>query len=187
MQMATERLARGSARRPWLTLAVWAVSVAAGVLVVSRLLGGVLTNEFEFTNEPESIRARNLLEDRLRGPEKVTEFLILRSETFTVEDPEFRAAVREAQAGLQGLGGAVVQGTVSVYQTEDPSLVSRDRHSTLIPIVMAGTFDDAQENVDRLHEVTDEIDGDFRALVAGQATLFKDFNELAEEDLRRGE
>jgi putative drug exporter of the RND superfamily len=187
MQMATERLARASARRPWITVGVWVVLLVAGILAVSRLLGGVLTNDFEFTNEPESERAQALLEERLRGPERVTEFLILISPSLTVEDLEFQRVVEEAQANLQALGPTVVTSTASFYQTDDPTMVSEDRHATLVPIVMAGTMDDAQENVDRLHEVTDRIDGDFRALVAGEATLFKDFNDLAEEDLRRGE
>jgi putative drug exporter of the RND superfamily len=187
MQMATERLARASARRPWVTVGVWLVLLVAGILGVSRLLGGVLTNEFEFTNEPESIRAERILEDRLRGPERVTEFLILISPSLSVDDPEFQDAVEEAQADLQALGPSVVASTASFYQSDDPTLVSEDRHATLVPIVMTGTMDDAQENADRLHEVTDRIDGDFRALVAGEATLFKDFNDLAEEDLRRGE
>jgi RND superfamily putative drug exporter len=187
MQMATERLARASARRPWVTVGTWIVLLGAGLFVVSRLLGVVLTNEFEFTNEPESVRVQEILEERLRGPERVTEFLILQSATHTVDDPEFRAVVEDAGADLQALGPKVVASTASFYQTDDPTLVSEDRHAALVPIVMAGTMDDAQENVDRLHEVTDEIDGDFRALVAGQATLFKDFNELAEEDLQRGE
>jgi uncharacterized membrane protein YdfJ with MMPL/SSD domain len=151
MQMATERLARASARRPWVTVGVWLVLLVAGILGVSRLLGGVLTNEFEFTNEPESIRAERILEDRLRGPERVTEFLILISPSLSVDDPEFQDAVEEAQADLQALGPSVVASTASFYQSDDPTLVSEDRHATLVPIVMTGTMDDAQENADRLH------------------------------------
>ncbi len=73
-----------------------------------------------------------------------------------------------------------------------PALVSKDKHATLIPVVMAGTMDEALENVDKLHEtaVAAQSDG-FTVAQTGEASLNEMFTRLAEKrpaarrDLRR--
>ena len=41
----TEALARISARRPWLTIALWVVVVLVALVLVDRLLGSATTTE----------------------------------------------------------------------------------------------------------------------------------------------
>ena len=65
----TEALARISARRPWLTIALWVVVVLVALVLVDRLLGSATTTEPRLTGNIESNRAEDLLEERLRGPE----------------------------------------------------------------------------------------------------------------------
>ena len=58
---STAGLARVSARRPWFVVAVWVVLlVLAGVAATG--LGDAFTTEADFTNQPESVRADDLLE-----------------------------------------------------------------------------------------------------------------------------
>jgi uncharacterized membrane protein YdfJ with MMPL/SSD domain len=188
MRLNTETLARASARRPWVTIGIWVVVVAAAGFVASRWLGDALTTDIDFTNEPESKRAAQLVEQRLTGPEKVTEFLIVRHPTLTVRDPEFRATVEDLAGDVGALGPQVIENVGSFYRTDDPSLVSRDEHGTLVPVTMRGELDEVTDNIDELHAVTDSAErGGFEVLVAGQATAFRDFNGLAEEDLQKGE
>ena len=71
----------------------------------------------------------------------------------TVDDPAYKAYVDGLAADIDGLGPDVVQGAATFYQTKDPTLVSKDKHSTLIPVVMAGDQDEALENAAPLHEL----------------------------------
>ncbi|MGH2661273.1 MAG: MMPL family transporter [Actinomycetota bacterium] len=186
MRLNTESLARASARRPWITIATWVVLLLSAGFITSRLLGGVLTTEFDFTNEPESVRANQLLE-RVRGPEKLVELFIVRSRDLTVEDRAFEARVREVQRDVAGIDGGVEQ-VVTYYDTQDPTLVSQDGHATLVNAVMAGSLDEAAEFADELRAVADEHTGEgAEVLVAGPVTINDDFSAIAEEDLRTGE
>src|SRR6266540_1482142 len=140
-RLRPEALARAASRHPWRTLALWAVLIVAAVAASSALLDDALTTDGNFTNRPDSVRARDLVEQRLRGPERDTELVVVRSPSRSVDDPAFRARVLELQGDIAGLGTGVVQRVGSVYQLEDPSLVSRDRHATLLPVVMAGAIE----------------------------------------------
>ena len=91
-------LEAGGARWPW------AVLILAAALATSAFLADALTTQANFTSRPESVRARDLVEQRLRGPERDTELVIVRSASRTVDDPAFRARVAELQAGIAGLG-----------------------------------------------------------------------------------
>jgi RND superfamily putative drug exporter len=187
-RLRPEALARAASRHPWRTLALWAVLIVAAGVASSAFLADALTTSNDFTSRPESVRARDLVEQRLRGPARDTELVIVRSQARTVDDPAFRAAVTRLQAGVNALGPGVVEQVGSFYQLRDPSLVSRDRHATLLPVVMAGSAEQATDHVATLRGVVDQAGGDgFEVLLAGQGALSEDFNTIAEEDLRQGE
>jgi RND superfamily putative drug exporter len=189
MNLSTEGLARASSRRPWVTIGVWVLLLAAAGLIASQLLGGALTTQADFTNKPEGKRAQELLEDRLRGPRRVNEIIIVRSETLTVDDPAFRAYVEGLYQQVVGLGNAVVESGVNYYQVGSPMLVSADRHTTIMPFVMAGTIDEASDNIKPVIEVVKGANGrdGFQALIAGGASVGEDFTKIAEKDLLVGE
>ena len=63
-RLSTAGLARMCARHPWRTFAVWIVIRALSVVAASGL-GDALTFEGSFTNEPESVRADDLLTEPL--------------------------------------------------------------------------------------------------------------------------
>ena len=197
----TEFLARVSARRPLLIIAIWAAAglIAGGFAVDAEMAPGpkpltdildkATTTEFRLSRGAESERADRLLEDRLRGPKPISEIVIVQSESRTVGDEEFREKVDAVHAGIASLGADVVTPLPSYYQTNDPTLVSADRRITIMPLVMTGSFEEAVENVPdvlRVVEESDEKDG-FRVLMVGDASTAHDNNELAENDLRRGE
>ncbi len=187
--LSTESLARASSRHPWITLTIWAVAVIVAAVLIPTLLPGALTTEIDFVNNPESKRANTLLEERLRGPRKVTEMVIVRSDGLTVDDPAFRDYVNKVYSDLAAMGPDIIQGVTSYYLTEDPSLVSADRHTTILPVVMAGTEDEANKNIERVLEVvrTDNGVNGFQVLTAGAASIGKDFQDVAERDLQKGE
>ncbi len=60
MRINPESLARASSRHPWRVVISWVVLIAAAGMTAGALLGGVLNNDIEFTNQPESVRAQNV-------------------------------------------------------------------------------------------------------------------------------
>ena len=198
----TEALARISARRPWLVIAIWAVVgvIAGGFAVDAELVPGPkpltdfldkgTTTEFRLSSSAESERADRLLEDRLRGPKPISELVIVQSDSLTVDAPQFRAKAEAVHAEIASLGPDIATPVPNYYQTGDPSLVSsKDRMTTIMPLVMTGSFEEAVENVPHVLHVVEEADGKdgFRVLMVGDASTAHDNNELAEKDLRRGE
>ncbi|MFQ5872907.1 MAG: hypothetical protein ACE5JL_03785, partial [Dehalococcoidia bacterium] len=134
LNLSTEALARGAGRRPWITIGAWLVVLAAAFLLTGALLGDALTTEVVMTNNPESEQAYDLLEERLgESNNTVDEMVIVRSTTLTVDDPGYQAYVEELYGDLVALGDNVVAGGVHYYLTGDESLVSADRHTTLMP------------------------------------------------------
>ena len=186
MRINPETLARGSARRPWLTLGVWIVLLGSAGFVASQLLGDALTTDFDFTNEPESVRAQQLIEDRLRVPETLNESYIVMSEELTVDDAAFQAEVREIQAEISEL--PLVEGTFSYYDTQDPAMVSQDQHALIVLAQFPDEMDEVTDHVDEIRAVAEgHRDDGFQTLVVGDVTLNDDFNTIAQEDARKGE
>jgi RND superfamily putative drug exporter len=190
LPISTEGLARTSARHPWLVIGSWLAVVVASIALIATLLSGALTTEVAFTNNPESKRAGDLLEDRLRGPRQANEIVIVRSDELTVDDAEFRDRVEAVYEEISALGPEVIDGGTNFYQTGDESLVSADRRTTILPFVIAGEDVDAVDKIDPVLEVVDKADataGPFDVMITGGASLNHDFDTIAEEDLRTGE
>jgi RND superfamily putative drug exporter len=185
----TERLARTSALHPWRTIGIWTALIVLAVVAVVTLLGSGLTSDIRFrADKPDSIVGQELLEQRLTGPRQITDFVIVRSATTTVDDSAFKAYVDELARRIAALGPSVVRSVSTYYQTDDPTVVSRDEHATLIPVVMAGTIDDAVENAGKLHALVVAAQGrGFTIAQTGDASIMEMFMSLAEKDLARGE
>ena len=60
----TERLAVWSSRRPWLTLAGWALALVAAIAISAAFLGDALSGDEEVTSDTESRRADELAFER---------------------------------------------------------------------------------------------------------------------------
>jgi len=189
LNLSTEALARASARRPWLVVGAWSAVFAVSIALIFGLLSGALTNEFGLTGNPDSKRADNLLEQRLRGPEKVNEIVIVRSADQTVDGPAFKAFAERLYADVVALGPGVIDQGANYYQAGDGSLVSADGRTTILPFVMAGDKEQADKNIDNILAVVREANGDsgFEVLIAGGASIDKDFQQVSESDLQTGE
>lgn len=94
----TERLAGACARHPWRTLTTWIFIIASAAVSAVTLLSGALTAQATSANNPESVRAQNLIEQRLTGPAKDVELFIVRSPVLRVSDPRFAGFVTGVQS-----------------------------------------------------------------------------------------
>jgi RND superfamily putative drug exporter len=184
---STAGLARVSAQRPWRVLALWVLLlVFAGILAPT--LGDALTTEDKLTNSPESVQGMNLLEDRLRGPKPMTETVIVRSDTATVDDAAFRATVDRLAAEFAAMPD-VVESATTYYETYNPARVSADRHAMVIPVTLVGELDEATDNVAAYHAAIERAstNAEIEVLTVGDVSINEEMKAIAEEDLQQGE
>jgi putative drug exporter of the RND superfamily len=165
-------------------LGVWGLLALLGLVATALLLGSALTDDSSVTNNPQSQQAKELIDARLPGRTKVDEVVIVRSERALVTDPAFRARIRSLVAQARRTGG--IQAIRSYLGPAGQQLVSRDRHATIIPVVLAKP---ASESVDKLIGLVQRSDGQggFAVHITGEQTAGRDFGNVSEQDLRTGE
>ena len=141
--------------------------------------------ELVLSGSAESARASKLLEDRLRGPEPLVEIVIVQSDSLTVDDTEFQVKVESVFHEIMALGGETVVFGRNYYPKNDVALVSADRQTTIMEVMLAGNFDEAAVNVEHVIDVVKEADAadEFRVLVGGTASIPFETNELSQHDL----
>ena len=180
---STQSIARACAQHPWRVLGTWIALIVLSFAAIALLLPGNLTTEGKPTNNPESWRALHAYEAAFPVDPRTTisDIAVVRSDRYTVESPQFKTFARSlfAQAAATG----AVAGAHSWYDSHDPSLVSKDRHALIVPLLIndGGAAD--------LLPVVERADRDpaFFIAVTGDETLDHDFNELSQHDLKTGE
>jgi uncharacterized membrane protein YdfJ with MMPL/SSD domain len=179
--VSTEALARACASRPKRTLGGWLVAVLVSFVVIALLLGDALTSDGDVTSNPESKQAEALIHQSFPPEPTASEIIVVRSERHTVADAAFEAKV----LALSKRAGALsaVSATQSYFASDVESLVSKDRHATMVPVITRG--DDVIPLVDLVQSV-DGTDG-FQVSITGSLTADADFEKLSEEDLQKGE
>ena len=180
MSFSTEGLARSCAVHAKRTVAVWAALVLASLVVIALLLGNALTSDGDVTSNPDSKAAATLIRDGFPPAPSPSEIVVVRSNRYTVDDAAFKAKVAALGARAERLG--VVANAQSYYASKDRSLVSKDRHATMVPVVLQG--DKVAPLVDL---VIGESEDGFRVSITGALTADADFEKLSEEDLQKGE
>jgi uncharacterized membrane protein YdfJ with MMPL/SSD domain len=181
VSISTEGLARACADRPKRTLAVWLTAVLVSLVVIVLLLGEALSTEGDVTSNPDSKQAEALIHESFPPEPTPSEIVIVRSDRHTVDEPAFRAKVQSLAERGEALG--LVAAAHLYYASDDPSLVSEDRHATMVPLVMRS------DEVAPLVELLQSEDGQdgFQVSITGSLTADADFEKLSGEDLQKGE
>jgi RND superfamily putative drug exporter len=181
-----KRLALASARHPSRTIGAWIAAMVVAIVAIGGLLGGALTTEGKPTNNPQSQRAKDAREAAFPAASSVaiTDIVVVRSPRYTVDAPRFRAVVRTLARDVRRADG--VESVRTYLQANDPSLVSTDRHATMLQFAMpkesSSGIDDVISSVKRA-----DASPSFVVNVTGQRTVNHDFNKLSQDDLRSGE
>ena len=195
MRISPETLARASSRHPWRTLGLWVVLVLVMGAVSSKLLAGVLNQDISFTNHPESVRAQAILDEKF-GTTRTedNEFVIVHSDSLTVDDPAFRAFVTQVQGRIAGIDGHILAAPPTTYYDvlraapdKAAGLVSADGHYTLMPVTLKDFETSTIQELRDVAATTQASSDGFTVQVAGQGSMNSDFTTIAEEDLRKGE
>lgn len=187
MARFTSAWARACAMHPWRTVLVWAAIFLMGVISIVALLGSALTTEANITADVESKVGFDLLDNRLPSGDVLGgEAVIVRADSLTVQQPEFRGFVDHLGADILGTGKAA--GVTTAYQVDDPSLFSADSHATLMSVRLKDS-DSPETDVEDIVAVVEAAgrDSAFDVNITGSATLGRDFTLTSEKDLRRGE
>ncbi len=184
-RLSTGHLARFSSRRPRTVVAAWVVALVLAAVASGTLLSDAMTNDIELTNNPESARANGLIEERLgTQDDSSAEIVVFHSDSLTVDDPSYRAAVESALAAVEALDQDESSVIGHYYSGSDESLVSEDRGTTIAFVDVAD--EDAIHGVrEAIHAATDG--SAVEALLTGVLSVNAEFNEIAEEDLQKGE
>ncbi|MGH2560391.1 MAG: MMPL family transporter [Thermomicrobiales bacterium] len=197
---STAGLARASARRPWTVLVTWLFIIVASGVISAQFLSGALTTDTEFLNEPESIKGFDLMDERMGLDDPLTETVIVTSESASVDDPAFQQVVQDVTADLRTLEVVNTDQaeTFNYYEAMNAplpaaraaaaALVSEDRHSTIIPVTLAGEMEDVTDGTDSFLDV---LSGHSTEAVhvtsVGDLSINEEFNTIAEEDLAQAE
>jgi len=174
----TERLARASARRPWLMIGAWVVAIVLAFGVIGIFLEDALSSEARVTGNPESAQAEQLLAERFPAAEvaaqrDVTEVVVVRGSS--------PAGAKTIADELRAAGASHV-----VTPSEDDRLVSEDGDAFALLI---GLGEPPEDKVDQVVAVVETLDAQpgVEAGISGEWTLDADFQQLSQDDLRTGE
>jgi RND superfamily putative drug exporter len=202
MKINPESLARASSRHPWRTVGIWAVILVTGFVLSGVLLSDALTTDFNFTNSPEAVQAKDILDQEKLESNAIPETFVMTGPDGAVQDPQFAASVNSALTDLRNLGPGVVAQVPQSYPMpasvqKDPKLAalgpipSEDGTAVLFTVILAADTDHADQAalyVDQLDAIRDKYStGDTTMYSLGQPTSTEDFKKISEEDLRKGE
>jgi RND superfamily putative drug exporter len=173
-------------RHPRAVLGAWLLLAALCALLVVRGAGSAFGTDIERSDGSESVRANAWLRAHLpaaSAPDRPNEVLVLHAPALTVDDPAYAAAANAIAERLQALGTDVVAGGRSYFLDGDASLVSADRHTTLVPLILLDPQRNARVLRDAVREAT-PADSPITVTPVGPASVGLAYQELANSDLR---
>jgi RND superfamily putative drug exporter len=199
MTISPETLARASSRHPWRTVGIWAVILILGFGASGVLLSDALTTDFDFTNNPEAIRAQKLLEQKQLVQDISPETFVLVGGDGATSDPQFATTVNAALDDVRGLDPSVVLQVPSGYplsqqEASDPKVAalgpidSEDGTAVLFSVILTNDSDKTATIVEGLNTIRERYStGGTTMYELGEPTSTDDFKKISEEDLRKGE
>ena len=177
----TGRLARTAVRHPWRVVGSWSGAVVLA-LAAMALAFGDLDPEGRLTSQPESVRAHELKEHHFGEEHAATEFVLVRSETLSADEPAFRERIGAVLAELEATGIIAQAGD----PREEPGLVAPDGRAVLVPVRLSEEGRNDVEPLVAAVEAQDAREG-FEMAMTGTYAAGRDFTELAGRELAEGE
>jgi len=199
VKLNPESIARASSHHPWRTIGIWGAILVAGIIAASTLLSPVLTTDFDFTNNPEAIRAQKLLEEKGLEQNVSPESFVLVGGQGAATDPQFAAKVNGALNDLRGLDPTIVLKVPSQYplseqEASDPQaaalgpIPSEDGTAVLFSVILTNDSDKTATIVDDLDAIRARYSESGTTLYElGEPTSTDDFKRISEEDFQKGD
>ncbi len=199
MKINPESLARASSRHPWRTVAIWAVILVLGFGASGVLLSDALTTDFDFTNNPEAIRAKQILDQERLTQDVSPETFVFTGPPGATSDPAFAEQVNALLQDVRGLDPSVVLNAPAGYPLskagqQDPQtaalgpIPSEDGSAVLFSALLVGDSDKTATIVDDLDAIREKYStGGTQLYMLGEPTSTDDFKKISEDDLKKGE
>jgi anti-sigma factor RsiW len=161
-----ERVVLASARHPRRTIGAWIAAMVVAFVAIGALLGGALTTEGNPTNNPQSQRAKDVREAAFPAASSagITDIVVVHSSRYTVDAPQYRAFVGTIAGEVRGAED--VESIRTYLSVRDPSLVSKDRHATMVQFAMP---DESSSGIDDVLSAVQRADASpsFEVTVTG--------------------
>ncbi|MGW6857007.1 MMPL family transporter [Streptomyces xanthophaeus] len=182
---ALYRLGAWCAHHAWRVVAVWLLVLVGAGLLVPRFAESLTGSSLTVTGS-EAARAEQLMRDKFDSAVTEDIVVVFDSAERSVQDPEFREAVRRGVAGLRAQDG--------VARVEDPygaggeALFSADGHTALVLAGLTGDERDRQAVAPELQKTLDRTaDDGIGVHLTGSSALNAAVVEQEDEDLARAE
>src|SRR5207247_7323169 len=174
------RLGKLATRYRWLIVGFWMVAIAVSLPFAPRA-SEVLHSGGFVSPDIESERAVNLLVQKLHLNLKIVQ-VILTSQNYTADSPQFIQETQTALAGVRGM--SEVSGMVSF--TDNPRQISLDRRAAYVNILLKPDPDSAPKLLPELESRLQPVP-DLKTSVGGGPVVYEDIQAVSERDLRRAE
>jgi len=187
MNLSPGRLAGASARHPWRTVALWIIFGVA-ITLLSGIAGGNTNDQsFGFTNNPEAQVADELVKKHLGDDNRASETIAIHADTLTVDDPAFKNVAIQTISNLEPWNADIASITnyydLSARGAPDAAqLVSKDRHSLLIPVTFnkeSDTYDDRGDAY--VKDAQAAASGEVKVYTVGDLSGNATYGKIAEE------
>jgi len=174
------RLGRFAARRRWLILGLWMVAFVIALPFAPRISSALKAGGFA-SNDMESVRAGNLLQDKLQT--KFTSVdVFFTSTTLKATDPQFE---QETAAAIAPLAKWSEVNKILDY-TINPHQISNDGHAAYISVLLNKSADDAPKVLPDFNKKL-VPPADLKMSVGGGPVFYADIQSVSEGDLKRAE
>ena len=170
-------------RRRWWVVGFWVVVAAALGATLAPHTSEVLKGGGYTADGSQSIRVDSILDKEFHQSGIRDATIVFKSSSLTVTDAAFKDQVVSATSRLEGLSS--VRAVISLYNSGNPGLASKDGHTTLVLVAIKGDETEIQQAIptirDQLRSVT------LQHWVTGRPAVDHDVIIQSEKDLERSE
>lgn len=164
-------------------LGTWVVITAALGATLAPQANSVLKGGGYTASSSSSITADKALDSKFMESGTKNAIVVLTSSTLTVDDAGYKDQVLLATSKLESL--ASVRGVHNYYNTLNPGLVNKDRHTTLLEVALKGDDTTIQQAIP---DVRDKLAGiTIRHWVTGRPAVDYDLIVQSKKDLEHSE
>jgi RND superfamily putative drug exporter len=167
----------------WVVLGVWlVVLVLAGGFLAPKAPKALKGGGF-IDPDSESAKAAAILDTEFNSSTFSSAVAVFRSNSATVDDATFKSQVTSAADALSRVHG--VRNVQTFYSSNNPLLVSADRHTTFALVPLEGKEGDIQELVPELRASIKDVA--LEHYLTGTPAVNSDLQSTSEDDLQRSE
>ncbi len=173
------------ARYRWPVVIGWLVLIGIGFGLASSFHDQLSSPNFATTGS-ESEQAGEILNERFASTFTEQTLLVFDSDTLTVDDPAYQAAIDAAVADMSAQDGVAV--VISPLSPEAAGQVSEDGQAAYAVVGLTGTVDDRLDQVDTYAAVAESATtGEVAVMYTGQTAISHELIDVAQQDLQRAE